>query len=50
LSLGKEANERAVVTALIAHMEKFLIELGAGFAFVGRQYHLQVSDYVIETT
>jgi hypothetical protein len=25
-------------------MEKFLVELGAGFAFVGRQFHLQVGD------
>jgi len=42
LSLGKEAHERAIENALVAHMEKFLIELGAGFAFVGRQYHLDV--------
>ena len=26
------------------HMEKFILELGAGFAFVGRQYHLEVGD------
>ena len=44
LGLGDEAHERAVEASLVAHMEKFLIELGAGFAFVGRQYHLQVSD------
>ncbi len=25
-------------------MEKFLLELGAGFAFVGRQYHLDIGD------
>ena len=25
-------------------MEKFLLELGAGFAFVGRQYHLEVGE------
>jgi len=29
---------------LIKHVEKFLLELGAGFAFVGRQYKLVVSD------
>ena len=29
---------------LIKHVEKFLVELGAGFAFVGRQYRLEVSD------
>ena len=29
---------------MIKHVEKFLLELGAGFAFVGRQYKLVVSD------
>lgn len=44
LSIGKEAHEREVETALCAHMEKFLLELGAGFAFVGRQHHLEVAE------
>jgi predicted nuclease of restriction endonuclease-like (RecB) superfamily len=44
LSIGKEAHEREVEKALIQHMEKFILELGAGFAFVGRQYHLEVAD------
>jgi len=44
LSIGDEAQEREVEKALIHHMEKFLLELGAGFAFVGRQYHLEVGD------
>ena len=44
LSLGQEAQEREVEKALIQHMEKFLLELGAGFAFVGRQYHLEVGE------
>lgn len=44
LSVGKEAHEREVEKELIAHMEKFLLELGAGFAFVGRQYHLEVAE------
>ena len=44
LSLGEEAQERGVEKALIQHMEKFLLELGAGFAFVGRQYHLEVGE------
>jgi predicted nuclease of restriction endonuclease-like (RecB) superfamily len=50
LSIGDEAHEREVEKALINHMEKFLLELGAGFAFVGRQYHLEVSkkDYYID--
>ncbi len=29
---------------LIAHVEHFLLELGQGFAFVGRQVHLEVAD------
>lgn len=44
LSIGKEAHEREVEKALVYHMEKFILELGAGFAFVGRQYHLDVGD------
>lgn len=44
LSIGKEAKEREVEKALIVHIEKFLLELGEGFAFVGRQYHLEVGD------
>ncbi|MBU0600424.1 DUF1016 family protein [bacterium] len=44
LTLTDPFNERELETELIKHLEKFLIELGAGFAFVGRQYHLEVSD------
>lgn len=44
LSLGKDAHEREVEKELIAHIERFLLELGEGFAFLGRQYHLQVED------
>lgn len=44
LSIGDEAHEREVEKALVHHMEKFLLELGAGFAFVGRQYHLEVGN------
>jgi hypothetical protein len=29
---------------LVKHLEKFLLELGVGFAFVGRQYHMEISD------
>jgi hypothetical protein len=29
---------------LVRHLEKFLLELGQGFAFVGRQYRLDVGD------
>lgn len=44
LSLGKNAHEREVEKGLMTHIEKFLLELGDGFAFLGRQYHLQVED------
>lgn len=42
LNLRDDANERAVEDALLAHVEKFLLELGVGFALVGRQVHMEV--------
>lgn len=42
LNMGADANERAIESALIQHMTRFLLELGAGFAFVGRQVYLEV--------
>lgn len=44
LSLGEDAHEREIEKGLVAHIERFLLELGEGFAFLGRQYHLQVED------
>ncbi len=44
LTLSAPFHERELETGLIAHLEKFLLELGQGFAFVGRQYHLDVGD------
>ncbi len=44
LGIGEEIHERAIEKALVGHMEKFLLELGAGFSFVGRQYHLDVGE------
>ncbi|HEX4421836.1 MAG TPA: PDDEXK nuclease domain-containing protein [Kofleriaceae bacterium] len=44
LSLGSEAEEREIEAALVTHITKFLLELGAGFAFVGRQVHLEVGE------
>ena len=44
LSLGDEAHERAVEKELVRHLTRFLLELGAGFALVGEQYHLEVGD------
>ena len=42
LSLGKKAQERELENALVQHIEKFLLELGEGFAFVGKQFPLEV--------
>jgi len=42
LGLGAEAMEREIESALVQHVTDFLLELGAGFAFVGRQVHLAV--------
>lgn len=44
LGLGDEAHEREIEHALVRHITRFLLELGNGFAFVGQQYRLQVSD------
>ncbi len=42
LGLGEEALEREIESALMRHITQFLLELGAGFAFVGRQKLLDV--------
>ena len=42
LTLTKAFNERELEKALTDHITKFLLELGAGFAYVGRQKPLQV--------
>jgi predicted nuclease of restriction endonuclease-like (RecB) superfamily len=44
LTLEESFHERELEVGLVGHVEKFLLELGQGFAFVGRQYHLRVSD------
>lgn len=44
LTIDAQFHERELETALIIHLEKFLLELGQGFAFVGRQHLLTVSD------
>ena len=50
LSLGSEAKERDLERGLIAQLQKFLLELGVGFAFVGSQYPLEVDgeDFFID--
>ncbi len=42
LGLHDEAQEREIEHALVKHVTEFLLELGAGFAFVGRQVLLDV--------
>lgn len=42
LSLGDDAQERDLERGLLTHVRQFLLELGAGFALVGSQYHLEV--------
>lgn len=42
LELREKALERDLERALLEHMQKFLLELGVGFAFVGSQYRLDV--------
>ncbi|MDZ4290172.1 MAG: PDDEXK nuclease domain-containing protein [Prosthecobacter sp.] len=44
LTLEEPFHERELETGLLVHIQKFLLELGQGFAFVGRQYRLAVSD------
>jgi len=44
LTLGADARERELELGLIEHLSKFLVELGAGFAFVGRQFHVEIED------
>ena len=44
LTLESDFRERELETGLIAQLEKFLLELGRGFAFVGRQYHLDIGE------
>ena len=42
LGIGNEAHERDVENSLVEHITKFLLELGAGFSYVGRQIHLEI--------
>ncbi len=50
LTMSKPYHEKDIENQLVAHITKFLLELGKGFAFIGRQYHLQVgeTDYYID--
>lgn len=42
LTLTERHSERELEDGLTDHLAKFLMELGAGFAYVGRQYHIVV--------
>jgi predicted nuclease of restriction endonuclease-like (RecB) superfamily len=44
LTLEKPFHERELETGLLRHLQHFLVELGTGFAFVGRQVHMEVGD------
>ena len=44
LTLSAQAVERDIENQLVAQITRFLLELGKGFAFLGRQYPLVVND------
>src|SRR5690606_31810108 len=50
LGLEDDALEKEIEDAMMHHLTKFLIELGKGFSFVGRQYAIEVSqnEYFID--
>lgn len=50
LTLAGDAHERDVERGLLEHIRQFLLEMGAGFAFVGSQYPLVVDgqDYFLD--
>lgn len=50
LSLDTHYREKDLENQLVEHLQKFLLELGKGFAFVGKQYHLNIAenDYYLD--
>ena len=50
MTMTKPFQEKDIEQQLVSHIAKFLLELGKGFAFIGRQYHLLVgeTDYYID--
>ncbi|HEX7375963.1 MAG TPA: PDDEXK nuclease domain-containing protein [Pirellulales bacterium] len=44
LTLSEPFRERELELSLLLHVERFLLELGQGFAFVGRQYRITIGD------
>ena len=50
ISANEDLKELEIEDALISNITKLLLELGNGFAFIGRQYHLEIGnkDYYID--
>ena len=50
LGVSAEAQEREIESAMVRHVTKLLMELGEGFAFAGRQVHVEVDgeDFYID--
>jgi predicted nuclease of restriction endonuclease-like (RecB) superfamily len=44
LELGEEHDERELERAIMLRIEKFLVEMGGRFAFMGRQFRLEIGD------
>lgn len=44
LTMTKDYDERDLENALVTHVRQFLMELGAGFAYIGKQIALQVGE------
>lgn len=44
LTLGKEAEEKDIEDGLVKHITKFLLELGHGFSFCGKQHTLKIGN------
>jgi predicted nuclease of restriction endonuclease-like (RecB) superfamily len=50
MTMTQPFHEKDIENQLINHITKFMLELGKGFAFVGKQFHLEVAatDYYID--
>ncbi len=44
LTIKKNVDERSIENQLTKHITQFLLELGTGFAFIGRQYKIEVGE------
>lgn len=44
ITTGENIEEKTIEDEMVRNITALLLELGAGFAFMGRQYHLVVSD------